>query len=102
MTSVRKRLRLRSQAARIASGARLPWLTLVAMMASSAASYERAPEHLFGVAVAVAFGRIEEVDAGLSSAALDCADGVRFVLRAPIIAADDAPKADADWRDHER
>ena len=63
-------------------------------------SFERAPEHLFGIAIAVAFGGIEEVDAGIERG-VDGFDGVRFVLRSPVIAADDTPEAKANRRYHQ-
>ena len=65
-----------------------------------APALEGASEHLFRVAIAVALSCVEEIDAAVERG-LNGADGVRFVLRAPIVAADDAPKAYADWRDHQ-
>ena len=58
----------------------------------AAAALKRPAEHLFGVAVAIALGRVKKVDADIQSAVYGV-DGIAFVLGTPIVPADNPPKA---------
>ena len=91
--------------AALAGGADVVWRQVLAADFGGddgffAASPQGAPQHRLREAVAVALGRVDEVDAGVQRGA-HRVYGVALFLMPPVVAADNAPKAKADGGDHQ-